>query len=391
MPGKDSSIDFEFLWKKIHTKHTEEEEKSFSEWLEDDKKHEAFFQKVQYYYQKAEVHNARKLDVGQAWESLEPKLSIGRKRKSPAWIKIAAAIAATIALIFSVYFLLENKLSSPQVTQSQDVMIPPGTSKARLILDDGKTIDLSCGEVFEKEIDGTIVTSHGTQIAYHEKSRKRIKKIRYNTLEIPRAAEYFIVLSDSTSVWLNSDSKLRYPVSFAGDERIVELAGEAYFEVSQDKSRPFKVITEEEVVEVLGTEFNISSYPNEELIYTTLVKGQIQVYRGENPELSLILQPGFQTFYSREEGIISKREVDVYEHTAWKDGVFCLKNKPLEDMMKTLTRWYDIDIVFENEAKKNMQFTGDLERYDNFEEILIKLEKTHQMKFEIRDTVLVVI
>jgi len=391
MPGKDSNLDFELLWKKIHSNHTEEEEKSFSEWLENDNKHEVYFQKVQQYYQKGRVHDAGDPDVGQAWKTLEPKLTTIRKRKSPDWIKIAGAIAATIVLMVSVYFLLENKLRSPQVAQTQDVVIPPGISKARLTFDDGKSIDLSGDKVFEREVDGTVITSQGTQIAYSEKSRKKIRKIRYNTLEIPRGAEYFIVLSDSTKVWLNSDSKLRYPVSFAGDERIVELSGEAYFEVSKDKTRPFKVITDEQVVEVLGTEFNLSSYSDEELIYTTLVEGQLKVYTEENPELSQILLPGFQTYYFREEGLIAKRKVDVYEYTAWKDGVFCFKNKPLEDMMKTLARWYDINVVFENEAKKNIRFNGDLERYDNFEKIPILLEKTYEVKFEIRDNILVVI
>jgi len=184
MPGKDSNLDFELLWKKIHSNHTEEEEKLFSEWLENENKHEVYFQKVQQYYQKGKVHDARDPDVGQAWKTLEPKLAIVRRRKSPDWIKIAGAVAATIVLMLSVYFLLENKLRSPQVAQSQDVIIPPGTSKARLILDDGKTIDLSGGKIFEREVDGTVITSKGTQIAYSDKSRKRIKKIRYNTLEI---------------------------------------------------------------------------------------------------------------------------------------------------------------------------------------------------------------
>ena len=134
MPGKDSNLDFELLWKKIHSNHTEEEGKLFSEWLENENKHEVYFQKVQQYFQKGKVHDARDLDVGQAWETLEPKLAVVRRRKSPDWIKIAGAVAATIVLMLSVYFLLENKLRSPQVAHSQDVIIPPGTSKARLIL-----------------------------------------------------------------------------------------------------------------------------------------------------------------------------------------------------------------------------------------------------------------
>jgi len=391
MPGKDSNLDFELLWKKIHTNHTEEEEKLFADWLKSDKEHEAFYQKIQIYYQTGKVHNAGDLDIRRAWETTESKLATVRKRKGPDWIKIAVSVAAAVVFVLSVYFLLENKFRSPQVAQSQDIIIPPGTSKARLIFDDGKTIDLSGDEEFEREVDGTVITSKGTQIAYSSKSRKRIKKIRFNTLEIPRGAEYFVVLSDSTKVWLNSDSKLRYPVSFVGDERIVELFGEAYFEVSKDKTRPFKVIADEQVVEVLGTEFNLCSYSDEELIYTTLVEGKIKIYTEENPELSQILLPGFQTNYFREEGLISQRKVDVYEYTAWKDGVFYFRKKPLGDMMKTLEKWYDIDVVFEDQAKKNICFSGELLRYDNFEKILVLLEKTYEVKFEIRDDVLVVI
>ena len=291
--------------------------------------------------------------------------------------------------MLSVYFLVDTN-PEPSSFAGTTIKIPPGTSKARLVFDDGQSVDLSEGKTFKTEIEGTIITNQGNQIAYSGKKVDKLKTARYNTLEIPRGAEYFIILSDSTKVWLNSESKLRYPVVFAGDERNVELTGEAYFEVAKDKTRPFKVFAENQVAEVTGTEFNLTAYPDDKLIFTTLVEGRVRVFPKDKPELVQTLIPGYQTYCYKESGDISIRQVNVNEYIAWKSGIFSFKDKPLEEMMLTLSRWYDINIVFEDQSKKNIRFTGEVQRYENFEKILTLIEKTYEVKFKLTGNEIVV-
>jgi transmembrane sensor len=200
-------------------------------------------------------------------------------------------------------------------------------------------------------------------------------------LKIPRGGEFYLTLSDNTKVWLNSETTLKYPVEFAGEERRVELTGEAFFEVEKDAERPFRVVSDEQVVEVLGTSFNISSYPEDSVILTTLVEGKVNVFLGENPETSQTLLPKHQSFLARGEDRIMQREVDVSEYVAWKDGEFYFRDQSLENIMKTLSRWYDIDVVFNEPQAKDILFTGHLERYENFERILNLIQRTNEVSY----------
>ena len=375
------NIDFEFIWKKINSNLTKKEEKLFSKWLDSDKNHKSFFKKVEYYHKTGKIHDAHDLNVIQSWEKTEPKLTTSKKRYLPDWIKIAGSVAATVVIMLSAYFIVEYQPKELEVVETREMVIPPGTSRARLIFDDGETVDLSEGRAFHTEIEGTKISNQGNQISYTGQEAQ-LAELRYNTLEIPRGAEYFITLSDGTKVWLNSDTRLKYPVQFIGNERNVELTGEAYFEVTENTQKPFRVSTGEQIVEVLGTEFNISSYTDNELIYTTLVEGKVKVFSEDNPELSQNLTPGYQTYMYKESGDISIRKVDINEYVAWKNGEFNFNNKTLAEMMETLSRWYDINVVFENDRKKKVRFTGTIKRYENLEQMLRLIEKTHEVKFE---------
>ncbi len=381
MPLTNKNIDFELIWKKINSDLTKKEEKLFSIWLDSDENHKSFFEKVVYYHKTGKFHDANDLNIIQSWNKTESKLSTSKKRYLPDWIKMACSVAATVVILLSVYFIVENQPKDLEVVETREMIIPPGTSRARLIFDDGKTVDLSEGRAFQMEIEGAKISNQGNQISYVGQEAQ-LAELRYNTLEIPRGAEYFIILSDGTKVWLNSDSRLKYPVNFIGNERVVELTGEAYFEVSEDTQKPFRVSTGEQIVEVLGTEFNISSYTDDELIYTTLVEGRVKVFSENNPELSQNLTPGYQTYMYKESGDISIRKVNVDEYVAWKNGEFQFNNRTLLDMMETISRWYDIDVVFKNDLKKKLRFTGTLKRYKNLEQMLQLIEKTHEVKFE---------
>uniref|UniRef100_UPI0032162EEE FecR family protein n=1 Tax=uncultured Draconibacterium sp. TaxID=1573823 RepID=UPI0032162EEE len=377
----NKNIDFKIIWKKIQGTLTSKEEKVFSEWLNEDKSHHVFFEKVQVFYEIGRLKNEKDIDVLKAWDLVSKRLKQNKQTVWPTWFKIAGSVAATVLIMLSVYMVFYSAPEPEHLSEVQEMIIPPGTSKARLIFDDGESVDLSEGRNFHGEVDGAKVSNQGNQITYN-KNAVPVEEIRYNTLEIPRGAEYFVILSDGTRVWLNSDSRLRYPVSFTGDKRVVELEGEAYFEVSENKEVPFQVLSAGQTIEVLGTEFNISSYQDQQLIYTTLVEGKVNVFSDKKPELVKTLVPGYQTYMYKESGDISIREVEINEFVAWKDGYFSFNNKTLEEMMNILSRWYDIDVEFENDTKKKLKFTGEIARYENLEKMLQLIEKTQEVRFE---------
>lgn len=390
MSLKRKNIEFELIWKKANNKLSQKEEGKFNSWLEAGQKHKVYFEKVKTFCQTGKVHNSKALEVALAWNETEPRLVRRKTRVIPDWIKIVSSVAATAIIMLSIYILVETKPEGQGQIVKTEIQLPPGQSKARLIFDDGQSIELEEGKDFKTEVEGTVIANQGSQISYSGSKPKGIEKPTYNTLEIPRGAEYFLLLSDSTKVWLNSDSRLRYPIRFVGDERYVELFGEAYFEVAKHKDKPFKVKTGGQFIEVLGTEFNISSYEQEELIYTTLVEGRVKVYSENTPELSQSLVPGYQTYYYKETGDISIREVDVRLYTAWKDGVFSFKNETLGKMMETLSRWYNMEVVFENENLERVRFTGDIQRYEELDKLLNLLEKTEEVQFVINGDQLII-
>ena len=187
-----------------------------------------------------------------------------------------------------------------------------------------------------------------------------------------------ITLSDGTKVWLNSDSRLKYPTKFKeGESRMVELVyGEAYFDVSpaaNNQGANFKVFNHNQEVKVLGTEFNIKAYVDDKDVLTTLVEGKINL-KVEDEEQ--ILLPGQQAKYDAFKNRIVTKSIDVYNETSWKDGIFSFDNKPLHEIMKVLSRWYDVDIKFINEEIEDEEFVGVLSKNQEIEEILSQIKNT---------------
>jgi hypothetical protein len=283
--------------------------------------------------------------------------------------KYSKYAALVVGILFSIYFLkdvvFEESIDrNPVIVNST---IEPGTDKATLTLEDGSQIVLEKGESFQT---GN-VNSNGEEIVYEAETTNK-KEIAYNYLTIPRGGQFFIKLSDGTQVWLNSESQLKYPVSFIeGEARKVELVyGEAYFDVSPSSEHggsKFKVFNQSQEIEVLGTEFNIKAYRDEINIYTTLVEGKVSV----NSKISnQILKPSQQTNLNLEKNSITVSEVNVYNEVSWKDGVLSFRRKPLVDIMKVLSRWYNIDVYFENPELKSVGFNGVLGKDQNIEDIL---------------------
>ncbi|MDQ6530076.1 FecR domain-containing protein [Flavobacterium sp. LHD-85] len=281
------------------------------------------------------------------------------------------AMAASLLLLISISLIISKtnplKIETPQVAH-KEILI--GSDKATLTLEDGSVIALEKGKSYTK---GN-ASSNGEKLVYN--SNGKSAAIANNLLTIPRGGQFFVQLADSTKVWLNSESQLKYPVAFVdGQTRQVELVyGEAYFEVSpstKHKGSRFKVKTQEQNVEVIGTEFNIKAYRDEPAIYTTLVEGVVAV---SNAAKKQILTPSQQSKITEYNGNISVSEVDVYNEISWRKGLFVFKGMPLKDIARVLSRWYDVDIVFADPALGNVKFNGVLNKNQKLEDILTTIK-----------------
>ncbi|TDP02234.1 FecR family protein [Flavobacterium sp. 245] len=281
------------------------------------------------------------------------------------------AVAASVAMLISITLLFntaKNAKNNIPAIANKNILI--GTDKATLTLEDGSVITLEKGKGYAT---GN-ASSNGEKLIYNAKNNPA--GIANNFLTIPRGGQFFVQLADSTRVWLNSESQLKYPVAFVdGETRQVELVyGEAYFEVSpstKHKGSKFKVKTQMQNVEVIGTEFNIKAYKDESTIYTTLVKGKVAVSNVTNKE---ILAPNEQSRISKSNDHIAISEVDVYNEISWRKGLFVFKGMPLKDIAKVLSRWYDTDIEFADPALGNVKFNGVLNKNQKLEDILTTIK-----------------
>ncbi|MCL5129228.1 FecR family protein [Algibacter sp. L4_22] len=321
------------------------------------------------------LHLKSKIDSKADWQIIKSKLVM--PKKTYRW-QYAAAAAIVLGVLSSTYFLkgnsLGNNINAPIIVDNQ---IEPGIDKALLTLESGEVVELVKGVKYEAEY----LKSEGEELVYQENLKKQVveEEISFNYLSIPKGGQFQITLEDGTHVWLNSESKLKYPVYFIkGNPRLVELVyGEAYFDVSPSTNHngaKFQVISKGQNVEVLGTEFNIKAYQDEVNIYTTLVEGKVEVSSGEIKE-NLI--PKQQSILNIENNVFAIAHVDVYNEIAWKDGVFNFENKTLKDIMMVLSRWYDIDVAFEKKDLETQKFIGALKKNYSIEKILTIFQKAN--------------
>jgi hypothetical protein len=283
-----------------------------------------------------------------------------------------AAAAAIFGILTTTYFFKDelfntSKETTPTIVNTEVVDIEPGTNKAILTLENGSQITLEKG----KSIQTPNAISNGEEITY-DSDNIDAEEVVYNYLTIPRGGQFQVVLEDGTEVWLNSESKLKYPVRFKeGETRKVELIyGEAYFVVSPSTNHQgakFKVFNNAQEVEVIGTQFNIKAYKDENSISTTLVEGKVNVSI-ENRKQSLV--PNQQLILNTISNTTSIQDVDVYNEIAWKDGVFSFDEKSLEEIMTVLSRWYDIEVVFKTKSIEKLEFVGILRKNQSIEAIL---------------------
>lgn len=296
------------------------------------------------------------------------------------FLKYAASI---IVLIATGYFL--TKTTFKTVTNECVIV---GTDKAILTLGDGSRIALEKGKKYKNKK----ISSDGQKIIYESGSNETEKKIVYNYLTIPRGGQFFIELEDGTKVWLNSESKLKYPVNFSdGESRIVELVyGEAYFDVSDSSKHNgdlFIVQSKMQNVEVLGTEFNIKAYGDETEVLTTLIEGSVAL---SNSVYTKVIKPGEQSKIFQTNNRFEVYKVDVEDEIGWRNGMFSFTNKPLKEIMVVLSRWYDLEIFITDVEIENVKFTGVLSKHKSISRILRDIQSTNDIEYELKNKKLII-
>ncbi len=306
------------------------------------------------------------------------------KRIAPRFFRYAAAAILVVALTTSYFFRDQFFVSQMQTNTSliKNIPVEIGANKATLTLEDGTRVTLEKGQ---KYVSNNL-KSNGKEIIYSPNPNVK-SKIIYNYLTIPRGGQYFVKLADGTQVWLNSESQLKYPVSFIkGETRKVELIyGEAYFDVYHNGAA-FKVQTGVQEIAVLGTEFNIKAYQGEG-IYTTLVKGKVAI---SNQVSNTILHPGMQSKIENENDKIVLSNANIPYEIAWKNGFFRFKNKPLSEIVNTLARWYNVTVIYKNEEKKELIYSGSLKRTNSITTLLDAIQKTGNVEFVITNNTITI-
>ena len=312
-------------------------------------------------------------------------------KKRSIWLRIAAAVIILI-IGAGTYFLLNHPQKEHEIVKStkenhQKDDIMPGGNHALLTLSNGNTI------ILDNAKNGNLGNQGNTQVmkldsgtlAYYN-NNKNDQEVVYNTISTPRGGQYEIKLPDGTHVWLNSASSLKFPTTFSGTKREVELSGEAYFEVVKNKQMPFEVLVGSTKVSVLGTHFNINAYNDEPSINTTLLEGSVKFTVGS---IEKLLHPGQQSVFYTSSQTVKVYSVDVQEVIAWKNGFFEFDNTDLATIMRQLSRWYNVDIIYQTTNNKGL-FGGGISKQLNLSEVLHLLE-TNGVKFKIEDRKVIVL
>jgi len=361
-------------WEKIKrvaiSKASKQEEREVEEWRNEDKLRERFYEDAISYYRRGyqDVDDLSREGIEEAWRRVRGRTSHRRlvSRRIMGWVASAAVLSG---LFLGIRVLMTDP--AREITGT--------TEGVRLVLSDGKTHAVTVGEQPVVDIPGFEVSGKdGLKQLGKKRDISDKKEVTYAEVIVPLGAEYQITLADGTRVMLNSESRIRFPDEFPMNERRVYLQGEAYFQVARDESRPFLVDTRALTVRVLGTEFNVKAY-EEARVAATLVSGRVSVTVGAD---SLTLVPGEQCELDKRTGELTVREADLISVLAWKNGEFVFKGVTLEEMMSELSRWYDMEVVYESENLKTNRYYIYVERSKTLEEVLDKVALTGKIKYK---------
>jgi transmembrane sensor len=318
---------------------------------------------------------------------IRENISFHKKIRIVPYFRIATAASFLLFCLAGSYLLL-NKPKDKLIVKSVQKDRLPGTNKAVLILANGSKIsldDATKGELV-KQSGITITKASDGQIIYTVSDNSLVSaKPTYNTIETPRGGQIKVNLPDGTKVWLNAASFIRFPTNFSGSERNITLEGEAYFEVTHNANKPFNVYTTGTQIHVLGTHFNINAYRDEDTVKTTLIKGSVKLTSNNT---SALLKPGEQGSIKENGTGFNISAVDTSLVMAWKNDLFKFNNTDLHTLMRQLSRWYNIDIVYESGVPNDV-FFGNISRQTNLSKVL-KILELGGVHFKIEDKKLIV-
>ncbi|MGN7811822.1 FecR family protein [Flavobacterium sp. 22076] len=348
-----------------------------------------------WYLKKASNSNLQlnEYELEDSYKLLKSKLPLQEETKVVRlWPRIAVAASIAVLIGTGIFYFTQPKEENVQVAAKPQEIAPGGT-KGVLTLSNGKQIVLS--EITAKdtiaqegeENEVTIKMNANGEVTYiiNPNTDGGKDDNSFNTLSTPIGGQYNIILADGTKVYLNAVSSIKYPTQFNGDKRVVELEGEAYFEVAKNKNKPFIVKSNNQSIEVLGTHFNVHSYNNESVVKTTLLEGSVAVtYKNQKA----ILKPGQQSDVSDNFSKIKVKEVDPEEAVAWKNGRFKFDNADLKNVMRQLERWYGIKVEYRGNVS-DVRFNGGTFRNKNLSEVLKVLELSN-IKFKVEGKTVIV-
>lgn len=373
---KENDDIIRLIVKSLRGELTPGEEVLFASWKSRSKENEEMYRRLELEYKEhAEYSLYKQFDARREWAAVAK--GIRKKRSLYRFYRVAIAASFLVLGIASYLLFPVGKEEPRQLAKVTPAGNYSFSKKASLILPGGDTLQITpvTMDTIVKQLP--FISNNGEALVYHETESDTLV---YNTLEIPRGGAYSLQLADGTKVMLNSESRLRFPQSFRGDTREVFLDGEGYFQVAKNAGKPFIVHCADYNVRVLGTTFNISAYEGDDVSMTTLVEGRVNVERGDT---RVLLTPGVMASVTRSG--ISTREVDVESYISWTKDQFSFSEERLEDLLKKISRWYDVDFEFDNEEIEDYKFSGFIPRYENITAVLQIMEQAANVMFKTGD------
>ena len=357
-----------------------EEKGKLENWIDESEEHRLLSYKIKKQLSVNEIRNYLQTDVEDAWKKVREK-TFGappvRPRIRPKWLKYAAVVLPVL-LSITLWYTWKEEMKNKQATVARLSPV--------LTLDNGEKYQLDPEEQTEIYVNEEVKAYQaGGGLIYDTTARQEENK--YNRIEVPRGSEYWIVLPDGTRVWLNAATELKYPVAFHAKERRVYLKGEAYFEVAPDKNRPFYVETEEVKIRVLGTVFDVNTHYTRG-VRTVLVEGAVALEWGDQKEIRM--KPGELADFDRTTTEVTLKEVDVTSYISWKEGYFVFEDEPLEEIMHTLSLWYDKEFLFVGKRSRALHFSGHIKRYERIETILSAITDVTGVEFRMNGQIILI-
>ena len=364
-----------------------EEQKAFDAWYAENKEHRLYYKRFCRQQEKIMERQCSRVDVRKGYASIRGK----RHRYMNRWTWGGIAASLLLSVMLGTVYWQNGRTKNVQEVNSGS-RFSPGHKNVILSLGGGQKIVID-STFSEKTVGHDCVAMQVENGVLRYRQNTVITEAPvFNELVVPPSGEYIVELVDGTKIYLNSDSRLRYPTSFTGmNERRVFLEGEAYFVVYRDEKRPFIVETLQEEVKVFGTEFNVMAYRDEDVVQTTLVKGSVGInVKGERKDVFRRIVPGEQFRLHKQSGEVRIETVDVFSYVAWKDGLFVSRNDDLESIMRKVARWYDVEVFYQNPGLKEKRFFGIMKKQTCLDEVLEIIAKAGDVQFNVSGRTVIV-